>query len=76
MASSNGQIIPLDYNTSGIDEMIDNVVPAKLLREPGPIRRVISFGTVGEALLLSSTAVVMDDRQGHGEAQGLRLDNS
>ena len=38
VASSNGQIIPLDYNTSAIDEMMESRRPGQALaREPGPI---------------------------------------
>jgi acyl-coenzyme A thioesterase PaaI-like protein len=61
VASSKGLVIPLDYNTSAIDEITnDPVVPAKHLRAPGPIRRAVSFWRGGKGLLLLLAPVVMD----------------
>jgi acyl-coenzyme A thioesterase PaaI-like protein len=61
VASSNGELILLDYNTSAIDEMTyDPVVPAKPLRAGTHARRAFSFWRGGRGLLLSSAPVVMD----------------
>jgi acyl-coenzyme A thioesterase PaaI-like protein len=60
VVSSNGQVIPLDYNTSAIDEMTnDPVVPARHLRGTGTDTPWHPFLARGRGLLLSSAPVVM-----------------
>jgi hypothetical protein len=64
VGSSNGQIIPLDYNTSALDEMTPRRPGQALAREPGPIITDVDVGEkLGPSLFyIQHASVVMGPR--------------
>ena len=63
VGSSNGQIIPLDYNTSAIDEMTPRRPGRALAREPGPITTDVDVEEkLGPHHLPQHASVVMGPR--------------